>query len=415
MERYYERIMDTFEEQELALESILYEIDLLTSFGPATEARVDGGRQEQSSTLAENGDGKTTAPAIRNMQQAQQKSQSMVDNSNARQESENDARQTNNPADSKKRQQLLELAKRVSEEVAKFINEHLSELRGVISELLASGQQNLNELKSVINEKKPNLDMMFKDFDYDDAFIDKFADAVNSAIAEYRERIADLHATMTQYINIMQNGTDEERDELLYKIRNFFKSDDNQSSSNPNTPQSATTILAIKLGVENPESMNMARMRDYIYNKYKGLSEGHTEPNTFKLGDNIGALDKARNFLSHCKDELRKLNSVVDSLKNVGTEFKQICDDVKSLEIVDDKIAPAFQGAITKISKDLNEFVSSDKFLMKIIQERSTSSNLFVRKAYGVPVPDVEVVDNDRQNKKFNKNEAVDAEYTNVK
>lgn len=394
MERYYQRLDKEYDDIEMALESIRYEIELMNTFGPAIEkadstVASTGSGGTPSNPTSPSSDPNTGSTAADNIEKA---GDNLSDTSDAKKEAEKSKDQTNNKADSKSRQDLMSNIKKVQDAIMEFINKHLTDFRANISTMLNENANTVQELDALMRGKKPNLNMTIKDFNYNDSVIKSFSDSLNSAFVDYGQNVSELKNKIVALREAIANGNDEEKTKLLGEIGSLVKSSNADNNDNNSATYSApdsytferpTTILAKAMKAKNADSISFQELKKFIYNSYKGLSDNNTEPSTFNLQNNAQPLHNAELFLRNYKETLKGLNTTADRIRTNVSVYKDMCEAGKGFTIVDDKTGVAFDAVLNRMSRDLSEFVNYSDYLITMVKERGISSEYLIRRVYG--------------------------------
>lgn len=394
MERYYEKLDKELEDMQAVLESIAYESELIMEFGPAMEA---------DATVASTGSGGSTGtdtskPADSSGDSSGSKAADTINNAgdnlndttDPKKEAEKAKDQTNNKADSKAREGLMNNIKEVLNAIMEFINKHLTDYRASISTMLSDSNKTVEELNNVMRGKKPNLDLTIRDYRYNDGFITEYAKALDDSFLKYGNQIQMMKGVIQRLKTAIEDGTDEEKDAKIKEIMHMVKNENNDGQHleiTSTTVDSDTRIIrahvliAKQLNIENAESKNVKEIKQFIYNKYKGVSSNNSEVPIIQLSQDH--LNKAINFLKNYKNYLQMLNNIADRIKTNATVYKDICEDGKNLKIVDNEIAATYNLVLNNLASDLSTFVNFSDYLLTIMKERAIAAEVLVRRAYG--------------------------------
>lgn len=392
MERYYEKLDRELDEIQSVLEAIAYKSDLIMEFGPAMEdptqaTTTNSGGDSGTDATKTNSSGDSDSSAANKITNA---GDNLNDTTDPKKEAEKAKDQTNNKTDSKAREGLMNTIKEVLDAIMEFINKHLTEYRTSISTMLSDSNKTVEELNNVMRGKQPNLNLTIRDYRYNDAFITEYSKALESSFTIYGNQIMTMKGIIERLKTAVNDGSDEEKDAKVKEIMRMVKNENDdgqhlQMNSDTATSDSriirAHKIIAQQLKIENADSKTVKEIKQFIYNKYKGVTGTNSEVPVIQLSQDH--LNKAIAFLKNYKNYLQMLNGIADKIKTNATVYKDICEDGKNLRIVDTEIAAAYNLVLNNLAGDLSTFVNFSDYLLTIMKERAISAEVLVRRAYG--------------------------------
>jgi hypothetical protein len=390
MEKYFLDLDEKFLEREMVLESIIYENDLLYTFGPVMEELTDA-------TVASSGTGSTdTDSAVDNMTKATDKSADLENNAEKRDENKN-VEDKNDGVMSKMAKEFGGVMNELVKAIEDFIKRYIADFRVSISSLLSENANLEAELDKIMKGKEPNLKMKFKDYNYNDNFIQQASSELNKTVVEYSSNMRSI-SDIEREIHDTSSLTDERKKEIQSILKNSVGSE--KPASGPYLEKPHITIARkLSLVPDNEVSnISLSDVKKYIVNKYKGLGNEGGEPQTYTLEGNTMRLDNAINFIKKFKSYVKILNSNNDELRKLSEDYKARCKLLSEIKM-DDELVAAEKVCVERISHDINIIIGLSECLRLCITERANSCEIFIKKAYNQPVEENKSNDKNKNTK----------------
>ncbi len=397
MEKYFLDLDEKFLEREMILESIIYENDLLYTFGPVMEESTDA-------TVASSGTGSTDTDsakkpgdsAVDNMTKAADKSADLENNAEKRDENKN-VEDKNDGVMSKMAKEFGGVMNELVKAIEDFIKRYIADFRVSISSLLSENANLEAELDKIMKGKEPNLKMKFKDYNYNDNFIQQASSELNKTVVEYSSNMRSI-SDIEREIHDTSSLTDERKKEIQNILKNSVGNE--KPASGPYLEKPYITIARkLSLVPDNEVSnISLSDVKKYIVNKYKGLGNEGGEPQTYTLEGNTMRLDNAINFIKKFKSYVKILNSNNDELRKLSEDYKARCKLLSEIKM-DDELVAAEKVCVERISQDINIIIGLSECLRLCITERANSCEIFIKKAYNQPVEENKSNDKNKNTK----------------
>ena len=394
MEKYFLDLDEKFLEREMVLESIIYENDLLYTFGPVMEESTDassGTGGTDSDSAKKPGDS-----AVDNMTKAADKSADLENNAEKRDENKNVENKNDNVM-SKMAKEFGGVMNELVKAIEDFIKRYIADFRVSISSLLSENANLEAELDKIMKGKEPNLKMKFKDYNYDDNFIQQASTELNKTVVEYSSNMRSI-SDIEREIHDTSSLTDERKKEIQNILKNSVG---NEKPANGPYLEKPHITIARKLSLvpdNEVSNISLSDVKKYIVNKYKGLGNEGGEPQTYTLEGNTVRLDNAINFIKKFKSYVKVLNSNNDELRKLSEDYKARCKLLSEIKM-DDELVTAEKACVERISQDINIIIGLSECLRLCITERANSCEIFIKKAYNQPVEENKSNDKNKNTK----------------
>ena len=393
MERYYTRIDQKYAELEAQLESMMYEFELLSTFGPAMEADATvaaPGKTSNNGTGDTSSDADTDNKAVNSLGTAEN-NMGKNEQSNQKQDADKTNAQSIGKDNEKAKSNLSQYINEILEKIREFIRKAIVEFRSSMSDMLDEHNDTVKELNKIMAGKTPNLNFSFKDYVYNDEFLGEFGKALSKASSDYFAQIDTFMTKLNKLKDAMGTG---DKDQIEQAITEFGIMDSKKFNELPEEEKvkmgsnvkikTPAMIIAEAIGFKSNTEVTNAELKKYLYNKFKGVDDNNKEPKVMNLNNNQRMLQQAVDYIKNrYRDYLKIANDSVDNLRKDSEAYERLCDRITSLKYVDERIRDVITSAVNAIARDISSISALMEYYRTMVKERGLSAEALIKGAYG--------------------------------